>query len=135
MLSRLLARDGGKLYLKELGLTLPQWRVLSTLGIFGEYGVSAIAEHCSMDRGQASRTIDQLIALGLIRLRPDPLDGRGILLSLSNEGESRYAAGIPIAFNRQRKLVSGFKPEEIKAFSHTLDQMIARVEAEKDQIA
>ena len=65
VLSKLLAREGGAAYLDAIGLVLPQWRVVSTLGMMGELAVTAISDHTMMDRGQTSRTLDQLIAAGL----------------------------------------------------------------------
>lgn len=126
VLSRHLAREAGRLYLDRIGLSLPQWRVLSTLGLFGETGVSQIADHCAMDRGQTSRTIDTLMQAGLVRLRPDVRDGRITLFSLSPEGERRYEAGLPIAFQRQERLLEDFTPEERELFSHMLDRMLRR---------
>jgi DNA-binding MarR family transcriptional regulator len=126
VLSRHLAREAGRLYLDRIGLTLPQWRVLSTLGLFGESGVSQIADHCAMDRGQTSRTIDTLMQAGLVHLRPDARDGRVTWCSLSPEGERRYEAGLPIAFQRQERLLQDFTPQERELFSRMLDRMIGR---------
>jgi DNA-binding MarR family transcriptional regulator len=128
VLGRHLARDAGRVYLASIGLTMPQWRVISTLGLLGELGVTQIAEHCAMDRGQTSRTIDTLMQAGLVRLRPDVRDGRVTWFSLSPEGERRYEAGLPIAFRRQERLLDGFTAEERALFSDMLDRMIGRFE-------
>lgn len=127
VLSRALAREGARLYLGAIGLSLPQWRVISTLGRLGEVGVSAIADQCSMDRGQTSRTIDTLIQAGLIRLQPGIADRRTTLYSLSPEGERRYQAGLPIAMKRQERLLQGFASQDVATFSTMLDAMLARL--------
>jgi DNA-binding MarR family transcriptional regulator len=124
VLSRQLARAGGSLYLKELGLTLPQWRTLSALGSFGELAVTGVAERTFMDRGQTSRTIDTLTRAGLIRLRPDVRDGRRTLYSLSADGERLYAAGLPLAKERQQRLVEALPPDDAACFSRVLDRLI-----------
>ena len=131
ILSRHLAREGGRLYLAAIGLTLPQWRVVSTLGRFGELGATAIADHCAMDRGQTSRTIDSLISAGLIRLQQAVRDRRTTLYSLSSEGERRYASGLPIAFERQARLLAGFTDAEVETFSRMLDRMSERMRARR----
>lgn len=84
------------------------------------------ADHCAMDRGQTSRTIDTLMQAGLVRLRPDVRDGRVTWFSLSPEGERRHEAGLPIAFQRQERLLQDFTPEERELFSRMLDRMIGR---------
>lgn len=133
VLSKLLAREGGAAYLEAIGLALPQWRVVSTLGHMGELAVTAIAEHTMMDRGQTSRTLDQLIAAGLVRMRPDINDGRRTLFSLSSDGEERYRAGMPVALERQKRLLEDFDPREIEDFSAMLDAMIARLSQRKSR--
>ncbi len=127
ILARYLARDAGRTYQQALSLSVPQWRVVSTLGRFGELSVTAIAEQGFMDRGQTSRTIDSLIAEGLVRLRPDVHDRRATLYSLSPEGEARYAAGIPVALERQKRLLEGFAPEEVEVLDRMLDRLIERL--------
>ena len=94
VLSRLLATEGGRLYMRRFNLTMPQWRVLSTLGHCRELPLSGIAEHILMDRGQASRTVDSMIERGLVRLRPNLKDRRSTLFSLSHEGEDLYARAL-----------------------------------------
>lgn len=127
LLSRLLSVDANRFYSAQVGLTLAQWRVLSTLGKFGEMSIGGIAEHISMDRGQTSRTIDALTNLGFIRMRPNVRDRRSTLLSLSGEGEELYHATLPLAAERQRGLLEGFSQREIEAFDRVVDALIARV--------
>ncbi|MCC5986686.1 MAG: winged helix-turn-helix transcriptional regulator [Pararhodobacter sp.] len=127
LLSRLLSVDANRFYSARVGLTLAQWRVLSTLGTFGEMSIGGIAEHISMDRGQTSRTIDALTNRGFIRMRPNVKDRRSTLLSLSSEGEALYHAALPLAAERQSHLLDGFSQHEIEVFDRVLDELIARV--------
>src|SRR5688500_14436422 len=85
-LSRCLAREGAALYSSKLGLTLPEWRVISALGHAGELSVTDISGQIFMDRGQTSRTVDTLLKSGMLRMRPDVKNQRRTLLSLSPDG-------------------------------------------------
>ena len=60
-------------------------------------------------------------------MRPDIDDGRRTLFSLSPEGEARYRAGMPVALERQRRLLQGFTARQVDDMSAMLDVMIARL--------
>lgn len=125
-LSRCLAREGAAIYAKELQLALPEWRVISALGRFDELSVTDIAKRIFMDRGQSSRTVDALLKSGMIRMRPDVNNGRRTLISLSSDGEALYAAGLPLARERQLRLEEGISAADIAVFDRVLDEMLAR---------
>ncbi|MBW0091455.1 MarR family transcriptional regulator [Pseudonocardia sp. KRD-184] len=48
-----------------------------------------LAEEFGLDKSTMSRQISSLLALGLLRRRPDPEDGRAFLLELSDGGRER----------------------------------------------
>jgi DNA-binding MarR family transcriptional regulator len=123
-LSRALAREGAAIYSSKLGLTLPEWRVISALGHAGELSVTGISNQVFMDRGQTSRTVDALLEAGLVRMRPDVKNLRRTLFSLSPDGEALHAAGLPVAHERQRRLLQGFSAEEIAVFESVLDRLL-----------
>jgi DNA-binding MarR family transcriptional regulator len=123
-LSRALAREGAAIYSSKLGLTLPEWRVISALGHAGELSVTDISNRIFMDRGQTSRTVDALLKSGMIRMRPDVKNQRRTLLSLSRDGEALHAAGLPVAQERQERLMEGFSAEEIAVFEGVLDRLL-----------
>jgi DNA-binding MarR family transcriptional regulator len=123
-LSRCLAREGAALYSSKLGLTLPEWRVISALGHSGELSVTDISNEIFMDRGQTSRTVDALLKSGLVRMRPDVKNMRRTLFSLSPNGELLHAAGLPVAKERQQRLLEGFSADEIATFEKVLDRLL-----------
>jgi DNA-binding MarR family transcriptional regulator len=53
---------------------------------FGAANVSRVAEAVAMDRSATSRLTARLIEIGLVEARPDPADGRGVVLDLTNFG-------------------------------------------------
>lgn len=48
-----------------------------------------LAEEFGLDKSTMSRQVSGLLALGLLRRRPDPQDGRAFLLELSDVGRRR----------------------------------------------
>lgn len=53
---------------------------------FGAAKVSRVAEAVAMDRSATSRLTARLIDLGLAEARPDPTDGRSVVLDLTDFG-------------------------------------------------
>src|SRR4249920_2674610 len=66
--SRLFARR----YSEAFGLTIPEWRVLATIGRFGSLSPSAVGEWTAMDKVKVSRAAASLVARGLANQSPDP---------------------------------------------------------------
>jgi DNA-binding MarR family transcriptional regulator len=64
------------------------------LHAFGPAKVSSVAEAVAMDRSATSRLTARLIDLGVIEARPDPSDGRGVVLSLSDQGRRKISRAI-----------------------------------------
>ena len=133
VLGRNLARAGGAAYHAALGLNLPQWRVLATLGHFGELPATAIAERAMMARGQTSRTLEALRHAGLLHCGTDAADGRKSLFRLSAAGQARYRDGLVIAEARQARLLDGIDARELARFSAMLDLLVARSNDRNDE--
>jgi DNA-binding MarR family transcriptional regulator len=128
-LSRGLVREAAAIYEAAIGVTVPEWRLISALGRFGELSVTEAAVETFMDRGQASRTIEALNRAGMLRMRADVKDGRRLLYSLSRDGETKYAAGMTVALRRQERLLEGFAGADVATFVRMLDRMMERLSA------
>lgn len=85
-------------------LTFPQWRVLVVLGA-GDGGrvlrLSVLADAISASRPSTSRLVRRLERRGLVEAMPDPDDGRGLLVRLSDRGLAVRAAVV----SRRRELI------------------------------
>lgn len=64
------------------------------LHAFGPAKVSRVAEAIAMDRSAASRLTARLIDLGMVQAQPDPLDGRGVVLSLTDQGRKKVGQAV-----------------------------------------
>jgi DNA-binding MarR family transcriptional regulator len=82
-----LGRDQIDAALGARGLSLRSVLVLACLSEDGEWSQQQVADRVAIDRSDMVKLIDQLEALGLVRRRPDPLDRRRHVLSLTAEGQ------------------------------------------------
>lgn len=74
------------------GLLPGAYKVFTTIARHETVTQATLADHLLLDKGQLSRTVRELEALGLITRSPDPADGRSSLLSPTEYGLERLAA-------------------------------------------
>lgn len=80
-----------RLYAGEYGLTVPEWRVLATLGEFDGWTAKAIGAHAAMHKTKVSRAVEKLEARRWLVRATSPADRRAEHLSLTGEGRRHYA--------------------------------------------
>jgi DNA-binding MarR family transcriptional regulator len=71
--------------------TSTQCFILGEVGRNGELTPIELGRRLALDRGWISRAVDSLVDEGLLQKRPHESDGRSVVLSLTREGERRYA--------------------------------------------
>ncbi|WP_055588138.1 MarR family winged helix-turn-helix transcriptional regulator [Peterkaempfera griseoplana] len=73
---------------KPYGLTFARYEalVLLTFSRTGELSLSKIGERLMVHPTSVTNTVDRLERAGLVSRRPNPLDGRGILASITPQG-------------------------------------------------
>jgi len=68
-------------------LNLPQFTVLNHFArLGGERSLSQLAVNMQVTKGAMTNTVARLAAKGLLAVKPDPNDGRGKLVSLTDSG-------------------------------------------------
>ncbi|MDB5159736.1 MAG: putative MarR family transcriptional regulator [Mucilaginibacter sp.] len=74
--------------LKPYGLTFARYEalVLLTFSRAGELPLSKIGERLMVHPTSVTNTVDRLERAGLVARRPNPLDGRGVLAAITEEG-------------------------------------------------
>ncbi|MGW7285103.1 MarR family winged helix-turn-helix transcriptional regulator [Streptomyces sp. NPDC054847] len=108
------------------GLSEPDYEVLSTLSERAE-GTSTLREQAAKmgwSRSRLSRHATRMEARGLIRRAPDPADGRGCLLVLTETGWDtlREAAPTHVASVR-RHFVDRLGPEELAVLGRIAEKI------------
>jgi DNA-binding MarR family transcriptional regulator len=95
--------------------SMREYDVLYTLSKCREpIRISELNRHVLLSQPALSRLVDRLAERGLIERKPDPADGRGVLLSLTDAGRAvqrqigrRHARGVA------RAMTAGLEPGEM----------------------
>jgi DNA-binding MarR family transcriptional regulator len=75
--------------------------------------------------GTMTNRIDRLAGAGLVRRRPDPLDKRGVLVTLTASGRSVADAALADLLQRERKLLTGLDSGQRRELAGLLRVILA----------
>src|ERR1700749_2051605 len=124
ILNKLSERGISDRYLEKLGVTLPEARVIASVGSFGPFSIMDLARHANLDKSQASRAAEALIKQGLVQREASDDDGRVVLVSLTTEGRALYRKVMPIARKWNSDLFACLDDSEKAALGEALDKVI-----------
>jgi DNA-binding MarR family transcriptional regulator len=115
-----------RVYSERFGLDIPGWRVIATLGQFGQGTATVIGDHSHMHKTKVSRAVMELERRGFVVRSSNPQDKREAFLALTSQGEAVYREIVPLAQTYQKALVQAL------AASHrrTLDDILGALTAE-----
>jgi DNA-binding MarR family transcriptional regulator len=103
-ISMLVSQEFRKVYGPNHDLTIPEWRVLATLGQFEEMGAKDIGSHSSMHKTKVSRAVRSLEERRWLKRETRPNDRREEILSLTALGRRTYADIVPRALEFERRI-------------------------------
>jgi DNA-binding MarR family transcriptional regulator len=132
VLNKLAERGIGERYQQKLGVTLPEARVIASVGSFGPFSIMELARHANLDKSQASRAAEALIKQGLVQREASEEDGRVVLISLTTDGRVLYRKIMPIARKWNVDLFDCLNEEEKAAFGDALDRIIESMQARSE---
>jgi DNA-binding MarR family transcriptional regulator len=124
VLNKLAERGISERYQEKLGVSLPEARVIASVGSFGPFSIMELARHANLDKSQASRAAEALIRQGLVQREQSAEDGRVVLVSLTTEGRALYRKVMPIARKWNSDLFDCLDDDEKIAFGQALDKII-----------
>jgi DNA-binding MarR family transcriptional regulator len=110
-------------YGAKFGISIPEWRVMATLGQFGEITAREIGLHSHMHKTTVSRAVAALAARGLIERRRNRDDMREAFLTMSGKGRLIYLEIVPLARDFADNLADGLEQSD----RLLLDQLITRL--------
>jgi DNA-binding MarR family transcriptional regulator len=117
-----------RIYVDRFGINVAEWRIIATLGEFGEMQAKQVTRHTNMDKVRVSRAVASLSAKGLLERHPCPGDSRAALLKLSPSGGQLYRELVPQALEWERDLASVLSDDERCALFAMLDRLESRLE-------
>jgi DNA-binding MarR family transcriptional regulator len=96
------SQDFRSVYGPHHDLTIPEWRVLATLGQFEEISAKEIGQHSSMHKTKVSRAVRALEERRWLKRRESEEDRREEILALTVLGQKVYRDIVPkaVAFER-----------------------------------
>lgn len=96
------SQDFRSVYGPHHDLTIPEWRVLATLGQFEEISARDIGRHSSMHKTKVSRAVRALEERRWLKRRESEDDRREAILTLTALGQKAYREIVPkaVAFER-----------------------------------
>ncbi|MBM6581577.1 winged helix-turn-helix transcriptional regulator [Microvirga sp. BT689] len=131
------SQDFRSVYGPHHDLTIPEWRVLATLGQFEAMSAKAIGRHSAMHKTKVSRAVRALEERRWLRRRQSEQDRREEILTLTAQGERVYGQIVPKAVAFERRLLEQLGPEVgpfLEALGH-LEEIVriaARAGGERD---
>ena len=114
-----------RVYSERFDLDIPGWRVIATLGQFGEATAKAIGAHSRMHKTKVSRAVLDLATRGLLRRFANPADKREAFLSLTEAGEAIHREIAPLALAYQEELLRSLTAEQRAALDGILTILCA----------
>src|SRR4051812_20567093 len=125
VLSSVVSEAFSAIYAKHK-LSLPPWRVLITLGAFGELNSKEVGVHACMQKTNVSRAVKELVARDLIETRQSPLDKRVLHLRLTSQGRQLYQESSPLLTELARRFEEAIEPSDREAFDRALTKLAGR---------
>jgi DNA-binding MarR family transcriptional regulator len=95
---------------------------LRHIGDDGERPV-VIAARAQVSRQAIAKVIDDLERLGLVRRDPDPMDGRGVIVRLTERGQAGLAVGRQAMLAIEAQLVAELGPRRWKTLRDALERL------------
>ena len=113
--------------LERHGLRYPAYAVLATLRASGPpfaMSPTRLTETLLLSSGGTSNLLSRLERSGWIRRRSDPVDGRAVIVELTEAGRALADRAMPDHAAVERALVAMFTAEEQRALAAMLSRML-----------
>lgn len=103
-------------------LTLSQFHLLRLIALNGQHQIGEVADFLGVTPPAATKAIDKLEGLGLVRRGPSPLDRRVTLLSATERSRDLVSRYEELETARLAPVLAGFSAEEISQFTRLLER-------------
>ena len=124
VLHKLTDLDSQHAYPQQAGLSLSDGRCLAAIGAFAPLSIKDLAQRANLNKGQASRAAQALVDQGLVDKADSPSDGRGVVLTLTPQGQSVWERTMALIEQRNHDIFGCLQPKEQAVLSDLLDRLI-----------
>jgi DNA-binding MarR family transcriptional regulator len=112
---------------RAIGVTRPQWQVLTLLNRNQGINQGGLADMLEVEPITLGRMIDRLQEAELVERRADPADRRAWRLFMTGKGEALVEQLLPYAHNTLEQALDGLADGQRDALSAMLDRMRANL--------
>lgn len=112
---------------RGIGVTRPQWQVLTILARHEGINQGGLAELLEVEPITLCRMVDRLQEAGLVERRPDPSDRRAWRLFLSEKANALLAELRPLALGLFDEAMNGLTPVERDRLLEMLERIRANL--------
>lgn len=123
-LQKLTDRLSQAAYLEEAGIALSEGRCLAAVGSFTPLSVNDLARLANLNKGQASRAAQALVDRGLVRKASSATDGRGVVLTLTPQGEQAWRKVMAVIARRNEEILDCLNAAERRTLDGLLDRLV-----------
>lgn len=114
------------------GLSFAKWVAMISLRRFGDLSMTRLAKLAATDRTTLTRSIDSLIADGLVRREASPADRRIVVIRLTEAGRGLLARIRAEIRPLNHQICANLTAEEQSAMARALQKMLGGLIVEAD---
>ena len=113
-----------EVYSERFGLSIPEWRVLATLGFRVEPCSAQYIAHCTRThKSTISRAVTALMKRQLVERVENADDRREFALRMTRKGKALYEELIPRLLRREQEILSCLSTQERRDFATLLGKI------------
>jgi DNA-binding MarR family transcriptional regulator len=120
-----------EVYSEKFGLSIPEWRVLATVGERAMLRAKDIEAERHLHKTVVSRAIAKLRARGLLDLKSNAEDRRESFLMLTGKGRKLYAEIIPLARTYSREILVSLSAAERAGLERGIERLMREADAQR----
>ena len=129
LLHKLTDAGSQRAYVAGAGLSMSDGRCLTAVGTFAPLSVNDLAKKANLNKGQASRAAQSLVDQGLVLKAASPTDGRGVVLSLTANGQTAWMLAMNVVKQRNQDIFGVLGADEQAQLSSFFDRLIDGAQA------
>lgn len=114
------------IYRRRYAISVPEWRIMATLGQFGTMTAKDIGEHSHMHKTKVSRAVASLEHRDFLQRTANTRDMRESFLQLTEKGMGAYRKLVPEAHRFIEALIAPIAPVDREVFDRVLEQLARR---------
>ncbi|MGK5115652.1 MULTISPECIES: MarR family winged helix-turn-helix transcriptional regulator [unclassified Geodermatophilus] len=126
VIANAISSSASQVYLREFGIGVNDWRVLSHLGLEPGCTAQVISNVLQVDKSVVSRSVRTLVDRGLVGVEATPGFRR---LYLTAAGAELHKRMVPVALQRERLLLTGLDDAEVELLLGLLRRVHANLPA------